>query len=40
MKKTQFQVGSMVCNGFNEAVAYANYIHKITGVILGIVEIK
>jgi hypothetical protein len=38
--KTKFQVGLMVCNGYNEAVAYANFMHKISGVILGIVEIK
>lgn len=40
MNKTQFQVGMMVCNSFDDAVKYANMMHKITGVILGIVEIK
>jgi hypothetical protein len=38
MKK--YQVGLKVCNGFEEAVSYANLMHKITGIILGIVEVK
>lgn len=38
--KQKFQVGMMVCNGFDEALSYANFMYKITGVILGIVEIK
>lgn len=36
----KFQVGAIVCNGFDEALSYANFMYKITGVILGIVEIK
>ena len=38
MKK--YQVGLMVCDGYEQAIAYANRMHKITGIILGIVEIK
>jgi hypothetical protein len=40
MKQTKFQVGSMVCNSYEEAIAYFKFMHKLTGVILGIVEIK
>lgn len=40
MKKSKFQVGLMVCNGYEEAVSYANFMHRITGIILGIVEVK
>ena len=39
-KQPKFQVGLMVCNGYNEAVSYANFMYQISGIILGIVEIK
>jgi hypothetical protein len=38
--KQKFQVGMMVCNSYDEAIAYYNFMYKISGVILGIVEIK
>ena len=38
MKK--YQVGLMVCNGYEEAVSYANRMFKITGIVLAVVEVK
>lgn len=39
MKETRYQVGSMVCNSYSEALAYFKFMYNISGIILGIVEI-
>lgn len=38
MKK--YQVGLMVCDGYEQAIAYANRMFKITGIVLAVVEVK
>jgi hypothetical protein len=36
----KYQCGCGTFNTLTEAIAYANFIHNITGIILGIEEIK
>jgi hypothetical protein len=38
MKK--YQVGLMVCDGYEQAISYANRMFKITGIVLAVVEVK